>query len=199
MKAILSLAVAMLLAAPAWAQQDAYKLQPGDMLDISIWGDESMRRQVVVLPDGKISYPLVGHLDVAGMTPKQAENQIRKGLVDGKYYVNPPLTVSVVEARGNEVFVVGRVRAGGAITATRRLNVLQALSLAGGPDEFAHTAGIVVLRRDAQGEKVFPFNYDAVRRGKQLANNITLQPGDVVIVPEVGLFTGLLPSNISFE
>lgn len=202
MRAFLTFAVAMLLSASAWAQQDTYKLQPGDMLDISIWGDEGMRRQVVVLPDGKISYPLVGHLAVAGMSPKQAENALKSGLVKGKFYVDPPLTVSVVEARGNEVFVIGRVRNGGSISATRRLDVLQALSLAGGPDEFAHTAAIVVLRRDGESEKVFPFNYDAVRKGKGLSSNIMLQPGDVVIVPEVGLFTGfseLLPARLAFD
>jgi polysaccharide export outer membrane protein len=175
---------------PAQAQQaniQPYLLQPGDMLDISIWGEEDMRRQVLVLPNGMISYALAGHINVAGMTPEMAEAEVKRRLVEGNYYVDPPLTLSVVQTRGHELFVMGRVRNPGAITATRRLDVMQTLSLAGGLDEFADKNAIMIIRRDGNRQNMFRFNYSDVVSGKDLTSNIVLQPGDVLVVPEGGI------------
>ena len=182
-------AIAMLLTAPLAAQQSSYELQPGDVLDVSIWGQDNMRRQLVVLPDGTISYPLAGHLNVVGMTPVDAENELKKRLVKGGYFLEPPqLTVSVMETRGNNLYVMGRVREPGAIAAGRRLTVVQALSLAGGLDEFADRRGIIVIRRDGQKQRVLRIDYAAVHSGRDLSTNVVLEPGDVVVVPEARLF-----------
>lgn len=178
-------------AVPAPVAQNAaavgtYTLQPGDQLDISIWGEDNMRRQVLVLPNGTISYALAGHINVAGMTPEQAEAEIKRRLVEGNYYIDPPLTLSVVEAR-QELYVIGRVRTPGAIVAPRRLDVVQTLALAGGLDDFADKNGIMVIRRDGTRQQTFKVNYADVVTGRDLSTNILLQPGDVIVVPEGGL------------
>jgi polysaccharide biosynthesis/export protein len=182
-------AIAMLMAAPLAAQQTAYQLQPGDVLDVSIWGQDNMRRQVVVLPDGAISYPLAGHMNVVGMTAVEAENELKRRLVRGGYFLEPPqLTVSVTETLGNQLYVMGRVRQPGAIAAGRRLTVVQALSLAGGLDEFADRRGIIVIRRNGEAQQVVRIDYAAVHSGRDLSTNVVLEPGDVVVVPEARLF-----------
>lgn len=165
-----------------------YLLQAGDLLEISIWNEDGMTRQVLVLPDGMISYPLAGHLNVAGKTPKQAEDEIKQRLVEGEYYNDPPLTVSVVDTRGNRIYVLGRVRTPGAVEANQPLDVMQVLSVAGGLDEFADKKKIIVLRRDEEGQKAIPFDYTAVHAGSDLSSNILLQSGDILVVPEAGIF-----------
>ena len=186
---IIAATVAMLISVQAMAQESAYRLQPGDLLDVSIWGQEEMRRQLLVLPDGTVSYPLAGHLNVIGMTAVQAERALKKRLVKGGFFIDPPeLTVSVAEARGHQVFVIGRVRGPGAIAATRRLSVMQALSLAGGLDEFADSRRIIVIRRDGERQQIVRVDYAAVYSGNDLSTNVVLKPGDVVVVPEARLF-----------
>lgn len=181
--------VTMLISAGVAAQDASYRLQPGDRLDVSIWGQDNMNRQVLVLPDGTVSYPLAGHLNVIGMTAVQAEEALKKRFVEGGFFLDPPeLTVSVAETQGHQVFVIGRVRGPGAIAAKRRVSVMQALSLAGGLDEFADPERIIVIRRDGTKQEVVRVDYAAVRSGQDLSTNITLEPGDVLVVPEARLF-----------
>ena len=185
----LAFAIAMLLSLPLAAQQESYRLQPGDLLDVSIWGQDNSRRQLVVLPDGTISYPLAGHLNVIGLTAVEAENELKKRLVKGGFFLEAPeLTVSVAETRGHQLFVMGRVREPGAIPAARRLTVVQALSLAGGLDEFADRRGIIVIRRNGDEQRVVRIDFAAVHSGRDLSTNILLEPGDVLVVPEARLF-----------
>ncbi len=172
----------------ALAQDGSYRLSPGDMLEISIWKDDNMRRKVVVLPDGTISYPLAGHFRVAGMTVQEVEAKLVEKLKQGRYYKDVTITVSVMEARGNEIFVIGEVNNPGAFTARRQIDVMQALSLAGGLTEFADETDIVVLRRSQNGQESFPFDYSAVQSGRKLSSNILLQSGDTVVVPAGGIF-----------
>lgn len=189
MKTLVGLFFAFLLSVPAFAQQGAYHLQPGDLLDISMWGRDDMRRQVLVLPDGTISYPLAGHINVSNMTVAMAEKQLKDRLVAGGFYIDPQLSVSVADTQGHQVYVIGRVRAPGAIVAKRPLSVMQALSSAGGLDEFANASGIFVIRDDGRNQRTLRLDYRAVSSGRDLASNILLEPGDVVVVPEAGLFS----------
>lgn len=173
----------------AIAQSDAYRLNPGDVLDISIWREDTMRRQVLVLPDGTISYPLAGHLKVAGMTPRELEAELKRRLVEGKFYRDPALTVSVTEAKGNKIFVTGRVRTPGTYVATQPLTVMQGLSLAGGLADFADERRIVVLRTAPNGkQKRIPFDYSKVHSDGPGLANFMLRNGDVIVVPESSLF-----------
>lgn len=164
-----------------------YRVRPGDLLEISIWKEPDMRRETLVLPDGTISYPLAGHTRVVGLTPSEIERLLSKRLV--KYFKNPFISVIVKKTTGNQIYVLGQVHNPGAFTIVQPTDVMQALSLAGGLSEFADKGDIMVLRRLENGEqKVIPFKYSSVQRGKNLSTNVMLISGDTVIVPERGLF-----------
>lgn len=185
---IFTVLVSLALAGAAWGQDSAYRLNPGDVLEISIWKDEAMQRTVTVLPDGMISYPLAGHINVTGMTAAELEKELTKRLKDGRFYTNPALNVTVVQALGNQVFVLGEVKTPGAFEVKRRLDVMQALSLAGGLTEFADRGDIVVLRRNGVERQTFRFDYGSAMSGRNPERNIVLESGDTVVVPSKGLF-----------
>lgn len=166
---------------------EPYKLNPGDVLEISVWKEEGMQRQVAVLPDGNISFPLAGHVKAAGMTPAQLKTVLQQKLKN--YFADPVLTVSVLQVTGNKIYVIGQVRAPGEFPANRPVDVMQALSLAGGLTTFAAQDEIRILRRDASGkQQALKFSYSDVAKGKALSSNIVLRSGDVVVVPTSGIF-----------
>ena len=164
-----------------------YKLNPGDVLQISVWKEEGMQQQVLVLPDGHISFPLAGHIKAAGLSPEQLQKVLHGKLKN--FFADPVITVTVVQVNGNKIYVIGQVRNPGEFPANRPLDVMQALSLAGGLTTFAADSNIRVLRRDASGgQQALSFNYSEVSKGNSLASNVLLQPGDVVVVPTSGIF-----------
>ena len=161
--------------------QVPYTLNPGDVLNISVWKEEGLDREVVVLPDGMISFPLAGTIKAAGETPQSLQAIVAARLLP--YIPEPLVTVSVKQTAGNFVYVVGQVRRPGGFPVSGLLDVMQALSLAGGLTPFASESRIVVLRKDAGKQLSFPFRYDRVQAGLALESNIELRPGDVVVVP----------------
>jgi len=168
-------------------RETTYRVKPGDLLEISIWKEPDMRREMLVLPDGTISYPLAGHSQVVGMTPKEIEELLGRRLA--RYFKNPFINVIVKRTTGNQIYVLGEVRNPGAFTINQPVDVMQALSLAGGLSEFADKSEIIVLRRSpGGGQEVLSFKYSSVQRGRNLNANITLVSGDTVVVPERGLF-----------
>jgi polysaccharide biosynthesis/export protein len=181
-QAMLVLAYLGLLAGPAAAQVvPPYTLNAGDILNISVWKEEGLDREVVVLPDGMISFPLAGHIRAAGMTPADLQVLIATRLVP--YISNPIVSVSVKQTAGNFVYVVGQVRRPGAFPLAGVVDVMQALSIAGGLTPFASESRIVILRKDGDRQSSFPFRYDRVQGGQGLDSNISLRPGDVIVVP----------------
>jgi polysaccharide export outer membrane protein len=158
-----------------------YLLNPGDQLEISVWRDEALQRQVLVLPDGTISFPLVGVLPAAGKTAAELQQTIIKRL--RKYIPEAEVTVSVLQPAGYRIYVIGKVTNPGAYQLSGPIDILQALSLAGGLDRFATKDKIKVLRRSGGIQKAIRFNYDEVLEGKNLESNIILLRGDTVIVP----------------
>ena len=158
-----------------------YEVQPSDVLQISVWRDPELTQQVVVRPDGAFSFPLVGEINAVGKTVEE----LRLELVDrlGRVIQDVVVTVSVVEIRGNKIYVIGQVNDPGEFVVNPRVDVMQALSLAGGTTAFAATSEIFVLRRDNGEQRRLPFNLDAVMRGRDLAQNVLLRSGDVVVVP----------------
>jgi len=169
------------------AAADAYKLNPGDVLQISVWKEEGLQQQVLVLPDGEISFPLAGHIKAAGLSPEQLQNVLQKRLKN--FFADPVITVTVVQVGGNKIYVIGQVRNPGEFPANRPVDVMQALSLAGGLTTFAADGDIKVLRRDPNGkQRALAFNYSEVSKGNRLETNVLLQPGDVVVVPTSGIF-----------
>jgi polysaccharide export outer membrane protein len=159
-----------------------YKLHPGDKLTVGVYDDPKLLPQdMTVAPDGRISYPMVGELIAAGKTVEQVRLELESRLK--KYLSEPIATVIVTEPKGNVVYVIGQVTKPGAIQMNPTINVLQALSIAGGGNPYAKLDGIIVIRSSPSGQRIFPFRYGQVSSGKELAQNIELESGDVVVVP----------------
>ena len=172
-------------AAPIKKQQtDAvqYLLAPGDLVEISVWKEEGMQQQqILVAPDGNITFPLVGTLMAAGKPMSALEDAIAARLAD--YIADPVVNVKLLQNNGNSIFVIGKVNKPGQYPANRRIDVMQALSLAGGLTVFADSDSIRILRRVGKEILVFPFDYDDVVDGEHLEQNILLEAGDTVTVP----------------
>ena len=190
-------AAAILASAPAAAQDtatqdDGYRINGGDLLHISVYGEQNLDKDVPVQPDGGVAFPLVGNLNARGMTLKELQGKIAANLRESQYFPNltdNEVTVSMVKATGNSVSVVGQVKAPGTFAYDTQLDVMQALSLAGGLTPFASKSKIKILRRDQAGtQTAILFDYSEVEDGEQLEKNILLSGGDVVVVPQAGLF-----------
>jgi len=192
-------AAAVVVTAPAAAQEtpvvqnDAgYRINGGDLLHISVYGEQNLDKDVPVQPDGGVAFPLVGNLNARGMTLKELQGKIADNLRESQYFPNltdNEVTVSMVKATGNSVSVVGQVKAPGTFAYDTQLDVMQALSLAGGLTPFASKSKIKILRRDQAGtQTAILFDYGDVEDGEQLEKNILLRGGDVVVVPQAGLF-----------
>ncbi len=173
------------VAAVAAAQPEtfgpAYRIGPGDLLGIEVWKDPALTRAVIVLPDGKIVFPLIGEIVAGGKTVAELKKEIEGKLAP--YIQNLVLTVEVRQINSMQVYVLGRVNAPGRVILTGNVDVLQALAIAGGPNAFANRSDIRVFRREGGGTVIIPFDYDDVTAGKKLETNILLRRGDVVFVP----------------
>ncbi len=162
-------------------ESGAYLIQPGDVLEISAWKEPDLLRTVLVRPDGGLSFPLVGQTQAAGNSVAQLQELITEGLT--KYIPDPVVTVAIRELSGNKVYVVGQVQRPGEFVANRYLDVVQALSMAGGMTPYAAANKIKVLRRENGELTAIPFRYGDIEKGENLEQNIILQSGDVVLVP----------------
>jgi len=159
-----------------------YLLAPGDALEITVWKEEGLQQQqFLIAPDGKIVYPLIGTLTAAGRTINDLKDLITFKLSD--FISDPSISIKLLNNQGNAVFVIGKVNKPGQVFAGRRIDVLQALSLAGGLTVFADDSSITIQRRIGNEIKVFPFDYGNVIEGDDLDQNILLEPGDTVAVP----------------
>jgi polysaccharide export outer membrane protein len=195
---LLGLAAAAAICAGSAAAQDAvttdegYRINGGDLLHISVYGEPNLDKDVPVQPDGGVAFPLVGNLNARGMTLHALQQKIAANLRESQYFPNitdNEVTVSMVKATGNSVSVVGQVKQPGTFAYDTRLDVMQALSLAGGLTPFASKSKIKILRRDQAGtQTAILFDYSDVEDGEQLEKNILLQGGDVVVVPQAGLY-----------
>jgi polysaccharide biosynthesis/export protein len=161
--------------------QDKYLLGPEDAVEISVWKEPDLTKQLVVRPDGKITYPLIGEVQASGRAVKELQADILKRLE--KYVTDAHVTVILLKAQNYKVYVTGKVNKPGEFVIGKPVNVLQAISMAGGLTPFASPGSIMVLRNVSGKEEVFPFNYKDVARGQFLEQNRMLLPGDVVVVP----------------
>jgi polysaccharide export outer membrane protein len=159
----------------------AYLVQPGDVLTITVWKETDLTGDVLVRPDFGLSFPLVGDLDAHGKTVDQLREEITARLT--RYIPSPVVTVAAKTVAGNHIYVVGRVQKPGEYPMARDVDVMQALSLAGGATPFAAVNDIIILRRLSAGQIVLHFQYNDVARGQDLRQNIVLQPGDTFVVP----------------
>jgi polysaccharide export outer membrane protein len=157
-----------------------YVVGAEDMLDIVFWTAKEMSHQVLVRPDGKISLPLIGDIQAAGLTPEQLTVSLKKAAEQFVHDGNA--TVIVTEIHSRKIYVVGEVSKPGAVTLGSEMTVLQAVGEAGGFLEGAKKGDVTIVRNDPSGERRFKFNYNDVLRGKNIRQNIKLLPGDTILV-----------------
>lgn len=161
--------------------RETYIVQPGDILTISVWREKDLQGELAVRPDGGINFPLAGDIVVAGKTIEQIQKDVAAKLT--KYVPDPVVTATVKQSQGNKIYVVGKVNKPGEFASNRTIDVMQALSMAGGPNPFASVNKIKIIRRVNGEQKIFYFKYSRVEKGEDLEQNIILQGGDVVVVP----------------
>lgn len=173
----------VLVGGAALAQSSGpYKLRHGDALMVSVWRDEALQMEVRVLPDGSITFPLAGRVEVVGLSTTEAELRIVEKLK--KYIPEAVVTVVITAAEGNRVYVIGKVvNPGAVVMASPDTTVLQMLSQVGGLDRFADGNAIRVLRNTARGPQILPVRYNDLVKGSQLESNVVLLPGDTILVP----------------
>ena len=157
-----------------------YVIGPEDVLSIVVWREKDLSGEVVVRPDGKISLPLLNDVQAAGYTPEQLAEIVEKAAI--KYVTDSDTTVIVKQINSRKVFVLGEVGKPGAFPLTSEMNVLQLIASVGGLAEFADKKNVMILRIENGRERRFKFNYNEVIEGKNLQQNIMLQPGDTVLV-----------------
>jgi polysaccharide biosynthesis/export protein len=158
-----------------------YLVKAGDQLLISVWKEEDLRQEVLIRPDGGFSFPLAGDMSAAGKSVDTISQEISARLA--RYIPDLVVTVTVTAINGNKIYVIGQVNNPGAFVMNPRVDVMQALSMAGGTTAFASVNDIKILRRTQTGQSVLPFRYSDVARGRDLGQNVMLQSGDVVVVP----------------
>jgi polysaccharide biosynthesis/export protein len=158
-----------------------YRVGPEDVLEISVWREEALKRDVLVRPDGGMSYPLIGEVQAAGKTVLEIRQEIAKRLE--RFIPDPAVSVAILKVGSQRIYVIGKVSKPGEYPIGRYVDVLQALSMAGGLTPFADSNSIRVMRREGEREVVLPFEYGRVVRGEKLEQNIRLQAGDVIVVP----------------
>lgn len=158
-----------------------YHLNAGDKLSISVWGEDKLKQDAVVLPDGSITYPLVGKVEVVGLDSTAVEEKIAAKLE--KFIPDPQVSVVIVGTAGNLVYVQGKVLKPGIVEMAGPTSVLQALSLSGGLDKFADKSEIKVVRSKGGAQQILPVNYGDLMSGRDMSTNIQLQAGDTLVIP----------------
>ena len=156
-------------------------LGPEDVLEISVWKDEALTRKVLVRPDGKISFPLIGDIQAQGRTVEELRQAMNNKMM--AFVPDAPVSVMLVLVGSPKIYVVGKVVKPGVYIMGTTLRVMQALAMAGGATPFANKDDILIIRQENGRQKTFKFNYNKVADGKKLVQNICLKRGDTVVVP----------------
>ncbi|MCM2285978.1 MAG: polysaccharide export protein [Desulfobacula sp.] len=162
------------------AEDEPYRIGPGDVLNISVWKNEDLTRQLSVLPDGMIHIPLAGELKAEGLSVEELKALLISRLE--KYMPDPVLTVSITQTNSMMVYVIGKVNNPGRFMVQENIDVLQALALAGGLNPFAKDKEIRIFRKSPDKTDIFMFDYTRVSEGDRLEQNIRLERGDVIVV-----------------
>ena len=167
--------------AAAISDPNIYRLRQGDTVKISVWREDALNQEVKVLPDGSITLPLAGRIEVGNLSTPEVEKLISAKLKE--YLPDPVVTVVISAIDGNRAYVLGKVNKPGQLIITGPTNVLQAISIMGGFDKFADEGGIKVIRSKPDGQEIMPVDYKNIISGKNMSTNIQLKAGDTVVVP----------------
>lgn len=159
----------------------AYPLQEGDVLEISVWKEEGLSREITVAPDGTLAFPLVGQIKAKGLSLAQLQTDLGARL--SAYIPQPSVSIILKSAAGSKIYVIGKVNRPGGFPLLGPIDVLQALSLAGGLTTFAEYNSIKIIRRTGGESRAIQFRYGDIEDGEKLDQNIPLENGDVVVVP----------------
>jgi polysaccharide export outer membrane protein len=165
----------------AMAAEKAFHIGPGDVLEISVWKDSNLSRNVVVPPDGMIAFPLIETINVANLTVADLQKIVTQKLA--VYVPEPTVTVMLLEINSLRAYVIGKVNNPGEFPIDMETNVMQILAKAGGLNAFASRGSINILRQEKDKIIKIPFDYGEVEKGRNLEQNIILKAGDVVVVP----------------
>ena len=163
------------------AEAGGYSVNPGDILEVSVWKEEDLQKQAMVRPDGYFSFPLAGDIRAEGRTIEDVRREVASRVA--RFVPDPVVSVAIMEPRGSKVYVIGQVNRPGEFPINRFVDVVQALSMAGGTTPFAQLDSIKILRREGATQIAIPFAYGDIAAGKRLQQNIVLKPGDTVLVP----------------
>jgi polysaccharide export outer membrane protein len=179
--------LAALAAAPATApaavatELPAYRIQPGDVLQVSVWKETELQGEVLVRSDGGMSFPLAGDLRATDKTVAELAEALAARIA--KYIPDPVVTVAIKANNGNRIYVMGKVNRPGEFPFSRPVDVVQALALAGGATPYAALSDIRILRRENGRAVALKFDYTDIEHGRGLENNIVLKSGDTVVIP----------------
>ena len=179
-----SYSIAVLLAcvfSQAALAADRYLLNAGDVLDISVWNEDTLKKSVLILPDGTVSFPLAGELLAKGKSVSQLKKALKTNLTE--FLADPVVTVVVASVSGNTVHILGKVQTPGSFVMSQNLNVMQALSLAGGLSPYAEENDIIVLRQQGAKQTVIRVRYADIKEGDDVSTNIKINSGDVIVIP----------------
>ena len=169
-------------AADGYPGRDPYRINPGDILQISVWKEEDLQRDLLVNPDGYLAFPLAGNIIAAGKTVDELRDELTEKL--GRMIPEVVVTVATIQLNGNKVYVIGQVNRPGEFIMNRATDVMQVIGIAGGPTAFADLDDVLILRRGDEGSQIaIPFKYSDVEKGQKLDQNILLRAGDTVVVP----------------
>jgi polysaccharide export outer membrane protein len=180
-KFLLVVAVLLMAQQGFGAEQEHYQIGPGDLVEISVWKDESLTKQVIIPPDGVVSFPLVGDMDVKRLTVPQLRSVLAERLAE--YIPDPTVSAMLLKPESMRAFVIGKVNHPGMFPITLETNVMQILAMAGGLNPFAASGKILILRQEGGQTFKIPFDYPRVEKGENLEQNVLLKRGDVVVVP----------------
>ena len=163
------------------APRQPYQVQAGDVLQVSVWKEDYLQRDVLVRPDGGISFPLAGDVAAANHSVIEIRDSLAQQL--SRYIPDPVVTVAVKTIAGNKIYILGQVQRPGTFVMNPQVDVMQALAMAGGTTPFAALNDIKILRRTDGRQQVIDFRYSDVERGRRLEQNVMLESGDIIVVP----------------
>ncbi len=178
---LLLIVAILLFSRITFAETEKYLINPGDVLEISVWNEDALKREVRVLPDGTIGFPLTGTISASGKSIEALKKEMTEKLKE--YIAEPVVNIAVKAAEGNAVYVTGQVKNPGKFIMTDPMNIMQVLSLAGGLTPFAAKDDIIILRKTDKGAQSIKFEYSDLEEGMGLNTNHLLKSGDVIVVP----------------
>jgi len=180
---VLAIIGSLLFGSEAFAQSpdSSYKIGPNDVLNIFVWREADLTRDVTVTPDGKITFPLIGEIVAEGQTVLELKKTLTDKLQD--FVTAPEVTVIVKESRSQVIYAIGKLARPGVLALAPNMTVMQALSAAGGFAEWADPKNIMIVRREGGKETQIRFNYKEYTSGEKMEQNILLKPGDTIVVP----------------